>query len=495
MRRSRWARSVAGMVAAACTAGVAVAATEYSFREATQESGITGVHSVSWGAVWEDYDGDRDPDLFANRHYLPARLFVNGAGQYVRHAEDFTELPGYNPQDDGPMDRHSCAWGEVNGDRVPELLCIQGADKGTGSGPNQLIFQVGARFVDRASRWRIARPRSRGRTLNWLDYDRDGDLDLFLGNAYRKGYPNKLFRNDRDRFRPVRASGLELLRHTTSSTWSDWDNDGDPDLLVTFKRHRSVAYENRRGKFRSVDLGVVTGRRWTSASWGDFNGDGRTDVHLISPRSSVVARNLGGRFRKVHAIGLSQGRASTWFDVDNDGDLDLFLVQGERDGVNRPNLLLVRRARGFVRLRSAKWAGSRAGNGDSVVAADSDLDGDTDLFVTNGHRDGIAVKSQPELLINDTVGGRSISLRLVGRRFNPWGMGSRIRVRAGDKIYRREITDGINYRSQSGVSVINLGIGSARGARIKVSWPGGGRDCRWAAAGSLVTIRRGSSSC
>lgn len=89
----------------------------------------------------------------------------------------------------------------------------------------------------------------------------------------------------------------------------------------------------------------------------------------------------------------------------------------------------------------------------------------------------------------------SISLRLVGRRFNPWGMGSRIRVRAGDKIYKREVTDGINYRSQSGVSVINLGIGSAPRARIKVSWTGGGRDCIWAAAGSAVTIRRGFSGC
>jgi hypothetical protein len=494
MGRRNWVRVGVGIAAVIVSTASAAASSRYTFRERTEESGITGAGRVSWGAAWEDYDGDRDPDLFANRHGLPARLFVNSAGQYIRHDEDFMELPGYDPEIKGPMDRHACGWGEVNGDRVPELLCIQGANKGKGSGANQLIFRSGGGFVDRASRWRVAQPNNRGRTLNWLDYDLDGDLDLFLGNAYRKGYPNRLLRNVRTHFKRVAASGLELLGPTLSSTWSDWDNDGDPDLLVTFKERRPTAYENRHGKFRRIDLGVVTGRRWTSAAWGDFNGDGKTDVHLIAPRSSVVARNLGGRFRKVHSFGLSQGRASTWFDADNDGDLDLFLVQGKRDGVNRPDLLVVRRARGFVRIRAGGWARTSTGDGDSVVAADSDLDGDTDIFVTNG-AGSISIENKPQLLINDTPGGRSISLRLAGRRFNPWGMGARIRVRAGNKVYRREITDGIGYRSQSGISLIILGVGDAARARIKVSWPRGGHDCISARAGSVVTIRRGSSSC
>jgi hypothetical protein len=485
----------ATIVVTACMVTPGVAATRYGFREVTRESGITAAGGVSWGAVWEDYDGDRDPDLFANRHYVASRFFVNAAGQYQKHDEDFTHLPGYKPKDDGPMDRHACGWGEVNGDRVPELLCIQGADRGQGSGPNQLIFRIGDGFVDRASRWGVAHPDARGRTLNWLDYDLDGDLDVFLGNAYRTGYPNKLLRNVRDGFRRVRASGLERTASTLSSTWSDWDNDGDPDLLVTFKKHRATAYENRGGRFKSVDLGVVTARRWTSATWGDFNGDGRTDVHLIASTSSVVAKNVGGRFRKAYRFGLSRGRASTWFDVDNDGDLDLFVVQGRRNGINQRDLLLVRGPRGFVRLSANRWAGTSAGDGDSVVAADSDVDGDTDIFITNGHANPFDRSNQPQLLVNDTSGGRSISLRLIGNRFNPWGMGSRIRVRAGNKIYKREITDGINYRSQSGVSVISLGIRHAATARIKVSWPGGGRDCRRAPAGSVVTIRRGSSSC
>jgi hypothetical protein len=493
MGRRNWVRVGAGIVAVIVSAASAAASTKYTFRELTGESGITGAGGVSYGAAWEDYDGDRDPDLFANRHGRPARLFVNSAGQYIRHAEDFMELPGYDPEIE--MDRHGCGWGEVNGDRVPELLCTQGANKGQGSGANQLIFRSGGGFVDRASQWRVAQPNNRGRTLNWLDYDFDGDLDLFLGNAYRRGYPSKLLRNVRTHFKRVWGSGLERLGPTLSSTWSDWDNDGDPDLLVTFKKQRPTAYENRRGKFRRIDLGVVTGRPWTSAAWGDFNGDGKTDVHLIAPRSSVIARNLGGRFRKVHSFGLSQGRASTWFDADNDGDLDLFLVQGRRDGVNRPDLLLVRRARGFARIRG-RWAGTSTGDGDSVVAADSDLDGDTDIFVANGAGSrSINIDSKPQLWVNDTPGGRSISLRLAGGRFNPWGMGARIRVRAGTKVYKREITDGIGYKSQSGTSLIILGVGDAARARIKVSWPRRGHDCITARAGSVVTIRRGSSSC
>ena len=491
-------RAVASAVAVALALAVApsVSAGTYDFRDVTWMAGLRGIHRLSYGAVWEDYDGDGDPDLFVNRHYLPSRFFTNVDGEYNLHPEDFRDLPGYepDPSDDGPMDRHACAWGEVNGDRVPELLCQQGADKGKGSGPNQLIFRSGDSFVDRASEWGLAQPMARGRSVNWLDFDGDGDLDVFLGNAYRAGHPNKLFRHTRDGFTRVRDSDVELEAFTLTSTWSDWDNDGDPDLLVFLRDHDAVAYENRRGTYRRVDLGIVTSHHWGSAAWGDFDGDGRTDVHLVSRHRSVIARNMGGRFRKVHVMAWAEGRGSVWFDLESDGDLDLFAVQGESDGYNYPDFLLVRTGGTFKRLRDSSWAGPDLGDGDSVVAGDSDNDGDVDLFVTNGHGD-TDPDNRHTLLKNDSIQGGRITLRLKGTRFNPWGMGARIRVRTTKRTYRREVTDGVTHLSQSGVSALHLGLGSAPSARIKVSWPRGGSDCVSAAAGSSVVVTKGSSPC
>ena len=83
------------------------------------------------------------------------------------------------------MDRHNCAWGEANGDGRPDLLCVQGTEVGN----NELWLNTPDGFVESADAYGLARPADRARTATWIDYDQDGDLDLFLGNVPASGHP------------------------------------------------------------------------------------------------------------------------------------------------------------------------------------------------------------------------------------------------------------------------------------------------------------------
>ncbi|MGH2702563.1 MAG: FG-GAP repeat domain-containing protein, partial [Actinomycetota bacterium] len=275
------------------------------FDDVTRSAGLPTEPQRTWGSVLLDYDRDGLADLLLNHHGRRSSLRPNEGGRFtkVRRAA----LPK------GRMDRHGCAWGEANGDGRPDLYCTQGADRGRGSGPNQLLLQSRT-GLNRAPRYGVKDAFGRGRTINWMDFDSDGDLDLFVGNTYREGHPNVTFRNVGRRFSRVNI-GLTRDLRTISSSWSDWDNDGDPDLLVLqYGTHGALAFENRRGHFSAVRLPFVSNRPWTSGAWSDFDADGRTDLQVVNERHSLILRNTGRSFRAVHRTSLNQGHTSEWFD-------------------------------------------------------------------------------------------------------------------------------------------------------------------------------------
>jgi hypothetical protein len=178
-----------------------------------------------------------------------------------------------------------------------------------------------------------------GLNATHADYDNDGDLDLFI---HRGGWEiamrNSLLRNDGTGvFTDVtRAAGLANgVFATHSAAWADYDNDGWVDVYVGHELAPSRLYRNRRdGTFEDVSARAgVAGNAFTKGvSWGDYDNDGFPDLYASNMfGDNFLYRNRGdGTFEEVAAkLRVQQPFASFptwWFDYDNDGWLDLFVV-------------------------------------------------------------------------------------------------------------------------------------------------------------------------
>ncbi len=479
--------SLIGTSSPDASGGVQVVAPE--FRDVTLSQNVAYDETLTWGASWVDHDSDGDPDLLANRHWKEIRVYRNVDSGYRLQHQKFPEPTKKT------FDRHTCAWGEADGLEGLDLYCGSGAGKGVGWGPNQLWLQTDGRFRNVSKAYGTRDGLGRSRQNNWIDYDGDGDLDIFVVSKLREGVPNVMFRNDRGDFTRVDV-GLSDEMNGLASTWSDWDRDRDPDLIVTqLWPGPTVAYRNDDGRFTRVNLPGVTGKPWTSASWGDVNGDGWSDLSLVTHDKLMIMRNVRGQFTPAATFPMAQGRSSAWLDVENDGDLDVFVVQGRAGGVNRPDKLVLNQGATYSVVENDTLAGPTIGDGESVAIADHNRDGRLDAFVTNGANldmDSEQIKGRWKLFENHSVGGNWVAVDIRGDDWNPLGYGARIRVDTAQGTYRRELNDGLTVRAQSEIGHQVLGIGPATSASIRITWPDGLTDCGWAAADTSIVVMRGS---
>jgi len=486
--------NVLRVLGAATTLGVllttgqpAAAAASPRFVDATASAGLPVAPATSWGSSIADIDGDGWPDLLLNRHTQPPVMYTGGPA-------GFSELALPWP---APMDRHNCAWGEANGDGRPDLLCAQGAYGGTGEGQNELWLNLDTGFVEAAADFGLDRPLARGRTATWIDYDRDGDLDVFLGSAPREGYGDVMMRNDRGVF--VEATvGIEGERDSESATWADWDGNGYPDLLITSPAGRAIAFANDAGVFTQTTIPALGTRHWYGASWGDFNGDGRPDLAVIDPRYVRILRNDGGgAFTTVRNTSVGLGRSVVWVDLNNDGRLDLYLVLSARGedpgsvGDHRDLLLMATRRGTFDVVRPDELSGWD-GNGDGASVLDFNHDLRMDVLVSNGRA---RWPGQPALLQNVFATKHAAAVRLRGPAWNPLGMGAMVELRTSNFTYRRQLNDGVAWNGQSDVSFVHLGLRGLTAGVARVNWPDGTLDCVAVAAETVVELQFGTSPC
>jgi hypothetical protein len=276
-------------------------------------------------------------------------------------------------------------WADFDGDGNLDLFV--GFKAGL---PNRLYQNNGGKFTEVASEFGVA-DLTDTRAASWGDFDSDGNIDLYVGFTRKSGLRNKLFRNDGKKFVDIAPElGVDLIGETRQVSWIDFDNDGRVDLFVAFRDAPNQLLRNEGNRFVDVagDLGVADPRKTVGAVWFDYNQDGRLDLFTANQEGTLngLFRNDGGRFVDVaHELGMdAYGRPAQYgsngpsvVDVDNDGNLDLFVAGYGANFLYRSD------GRGAF-LNLAEEMGVMGGDQATPSAwGDYDNDGRPDLYVSS----------------------------------------------------------------------------------------------------------------
>ena len=187
----------------------------------------------------------------------------------------------------------------------------------------------------------------------------------------------------------------------------------------------------------------------------------------------------------------ASGRDAVFLDADNDGDLDLYLVNGGTAFVNQPDRLFRNDGGGrFTDVsESAGVMGPGKGRGASALAVDADGDGALDLFATNGDGPAPGNTGPWTLFRNQSRIGRWAEVDLVGPEKNPTAVGALLRVTVGNRVLvlERSATTG---RFSTGVLPFHIGLGEERQASVEVFWPSGVRQSATVRAGQRLVITK-----
>lgn len=430
--------------------------------------------------AWADADNDGDLDYFVAFRGRPNRFYRNDKGVFRDVAAEVGLL------DD--VETRAAAWGDFDADGDADLY-VGFADPKV---PAKVYRNEskGARFVDVALEVGISL-RGVARQPAWIDYDGDGDLDLFA--AFRDG-PNRLLRNERGRFADVTAeTGIGDTRKTVSAVWWDFDRDGDLDVFTANQEGEANGlYRQTAGKFEDVAaaFGVAGVPRpkedgGVGPSVADFDGDGDFDLFVANYGPSALYRNDGPQPQKAQSntpgpqmaqittwftevsreMGIDlngHGVTSAWGDLDNDGRPDLYVgnfIAGQplyRDALFM-NGATFREALPAVILKNDATHG--------VQFVDFDLDGKLDLALTNNDANG---GGHPLLRNVAPMTGRSILVEVVDGNARRSRAGSEVRAyRAGTRqqLASALVDAGSGYCSQNDMPV-HLGIRSSWKGRI-----------------------------
>jgi hypothetical protein len=521
------------------------------FRDITQAAGIRFVHNngafgkkylpetMGSGVAFIDYDGDGWPDIFLvngmdwpghfRRHSTPKLYRNNHDGTFT----DVTARAGLAVELYGM----GVAVGDYDNDGHDDLFV-------TALGQNHLFHNNGdGTFTDVTRAAGLWGPQEFSTSAAWVDYDRDGHLDLVVANYVQwspendifctldgrqksyctpesyKGASPRLWHNRGDgTFEDVtRKAGLfDPTSKGLGVAILDYDQDGWPDILIANDTQPNKLYHNN-GNGTFTEKGVLAGvafneegvaRAGMGVDAADYDRSGYPSIAITNFSNQMLAlyHNEGNGLFVDEAPRSEVGRASLltlgfgcfFFDYDLDGWLDLFVANGHIEneiGRIQKRVTYAQPPHLFRNLGQGKFQEVTAQMGCAFSAprvargaayADIDNDGDLDLIVTtNG--------GPAALFRNEGATNHSLRVRLVGTRSNRDGIGAVVRVTSGAQTQWQMLHSGSSYLSQSEL-VQTFGLGQRTQVdALEVRWPSGQVDrLTKVAAGQLITINEGS---
>ncbi|MDQ8203608.1 CRTAC1 family protein [Pelagicoccus sp. SDUM812003] len=274
--------------------------------------------------IWADFDGDGRTDVHIARggdQGMLADTHPDAMDElYLFRDDAFVEVTESTGMMKNGMPARSAQGMDVDGDGKIDLYVVNGrAWEPNKNAPNQLFARKDElRFEEEAHRHGLDVPGDG--VVQWIDCDNDGDMDMVWGAEDKLS----LFRNVEGLYTEERLAPLESKPH--SMTASDFDRDGDIDIFVVSEAG-NVLLLGEAGGFVPVSpdrYGLPT--RSDVANWVDYDNDGRVDLHALP--QGLFKQGEDGTFARTGLLSLRISRKAfcSWFDADNDGDRDMLLA-------------------------------------------------------------------------------------------------------------------------------------------------------------------------
>ncbi len=520
------------------------------FRDVTQAAGIRFTHNngafgkkylpetMGPGGAFLDYDGDGWQDiLLVNGKDWPGRPQRSSTPKLYRNNRngtftDVTAKAGLAVSLYGL----GVAAGDYDNDGHDDIFL-------TALGQSRLFHNTGnGTFMDVTKAAGLEGPNEFSTSAAWLDYDKDGRLDLVVGNYVQwsvendlfctldgraksyctpesyKGASARLWRNTGEgKFQDVtRQAGLfDATSKTLGVAVLDANQDGWPDLLLANDTQPNKLYINS-GKGSFTEKGVLAGvafsedgvaRAGMGADAADYDRSGYPSIIIANFANQMLAlyhNERNGLFvdeAPQSEVGrkslLTLGFACFFFDYDLDGWLDIFVANGHIENeieriqkrvtyAQPPHLFRNLGGGKFAETTDSlgtQFARPRVGRG--AAYGDFDNDGDLDLLVTtNG--------GPAALFRNEGGTNRSLRVKLAGARSNRDGIGAVVTVTAGGEKQSEMLRSGSSYLSQSEL-VLTFGLGARdRAELVEIRWPSGQTDrLQNVGAGQTIVVKEG----
>ncbi|HIO82322.1 TPA: CRTAC1 family protein, partial [Candidatus Poribacteria bacterium] len=432
-----------------------------TFTDVTKIAGV-GNTQYGVGCAAADYDNDGDVDLYVT-NYGPNVLYRNnGDGTFT----DVTQAANVGEN----RWSTSCAFLDYDNDSHLDLLII-----------NYMKFSV-----KENSWWEIKGVRTYR-----------SPADQIAGSIF-VSEPDTLYRNNGNgTFTDVtQTAGILLSGLGLSVAVGDYDNDGDADIQIANDMERDFLYQNN-GDGTFTEIAAFAGVGYDEngmpgsgmgSSFGDYDNDGDLDliVSNASAMPAILYRNEGGNFFSDVSFSIGIGPvtlpyfkwAIEFIDQDNDGFLDIFIANGhlqENIGLfsdesypQQDLLFWNRQGKKYVDISVRSGLGRMSNKvSRGTVFSDYDNDGDIDIFINNSN--------QSANLLRNKNGNKNnwITIKVLGTQSNRSGIGTRIKVTVDNLSQTKEVRSGSSYLSQNDLRLL-FGLGGYKKVdHIEVRWPSG----------------------